>query len=138
MENTPLIIQVVQWFTSTNSAVQQRYNRTIPSLAFVHIPVHASFSFQQEGVDAHKEPGINDDNPLAHQGITCVDNVCTYTGQDIPFMSALANTPGMMAMFSGHDHGNDWCAFLLLSSNHVAWVDSAYAGASGGTHGYLI
>lgn len=100
---------VVQWFTSTNSALQQRYNRTIPSLAFVHIPVHASFSFQQEGIDAHKEPGINDDNPLAHQGITCVDNVCTYTGQDIPFMSALANTPGMMAMFSGHDHGNDWC-----------------------------
>ncbi|OCL12249.1 Metallo-dependent phosphatase [Glonium stellatum] len=100
---------VVEWFTSTNSALQQRYNRTIPSLAFVHIPVHASFSFQQEGVDPHKEPGINDDNPLAHQGITCVDNVCSYTGQDIPFMSALVKTPGMMAMFSGHDHGNDWC-----------------------------
>jgi hypothetical protein len=61
-------------------------------------------AFQKMGVNPSKEPGINDDNPLAQQGI--VDGV--YTGQDIPFMSALRDTPGLMALFSGHDHGNDW------------------------------
>lgn len=62
-------------------------------------------AFQNSGVNANKEPGINDDNPLAPQGVT--DGV--YTGGDIPFMSALLDTPKLMAVFSGHDHGDDWC-----------------------------
>jgi hypothetical protein len=57
------------------------------------------------GVDSNKEPGINDDNPLAPQGI----DGDTYTGGDIPFMTALLETNGLMAVFSGHDHGDDWC-----------------------------
>lgn len=35
--------------------------------------------------------------------------VSTYSGQDIPFMSALLNITGLLAVFSGHDHGDDWC-----------------------------
>lgn len=27
----------------------------------------------------------------------------------MPFMQAVATTPGLLALFSGHDHGNSWC-----------------------------
>lgn len=31
-----------------------------------------------------------------------------FANQDVPFMRALAQTEGLIATFSGHDHGNDW------------------------------
>lgn len=31
-----------------------------------------------------------------------------YMGQDIPFMQALLATEGLIALFSGHDHRNNW------------------------------
>lgn len=126
---------VVDWFTTTNAGLTQKYGRHIPSLAWVHIPVSrccqiapqletcaglrpslldAMLAFQQTGVKPHYEPGINDDDPLAQQGYTegqCAvsGTVFTYSGQDVPFMQALLDTEGLMAVFSGHDHGDDWC-----------------------------
>ncbi|KAI1180471.1 Metallo-dependent phosphatase-like protein [Nemania sp. FL0916] len=108
---------VVDWFTSTNTLLKTQHGgRTIPSLAFVHIPTFASYAFQESspGPDAHKQPGINDDLPLAPQAQGwCRDGSnngsCTYGGQDEPFMQALSHTEGLMAVFSGHDHGDTWC-----------------------------
>jgi hypothetical protein len=100
-------IQVVAWFTKTRDQLTKLHNKTIPSLAFFHIPVTAMLAFQQgHGVNSHKEPGINDDNPLAEQGPS--DGSFNYTGQDKPFMKALVETKGLIATFSGHDHGDDW------------------------------
>jgi hypothetical protein len=103
----------VEWFNSKNAELVQVYGRAIPSIAFVHIPINAMAAFQRGGVDAQEEPGINDDNPLAQQGIQNIRNadgnfVPVYTGKDIPFMSALLATEGLIALFSGHDHGDDW------------------------------
>lgn len=105
---------VVDWFTETRSALEKEHNRVVPSVAFVHIPVNAMAAFQAQGVDTHREPGINDDNPLAQQGSASGQGdvsgaVFTYNGQDIPFMQALLDTKGLKAVFSGHDHGDDWC-----------------------------
>ncbi|KAK5120380.1 hypothetical protein LTR85_006319 [Meristemomyces frigidus] len=106
---------VVDWFTSTRADLCTKYGRNVPSLAFVHIPVNAMLAFQQgPGVQSHYEPGINDDNPLAQEGYTegqgdVSGTLSNYTGQDIPFMQALLGTLGLMAVFSGHDHGDDWC-----------------------------
>lgn len=99
---------VVSWFNTQKSLFRTRYRRNIPSLAFVHIPIYAMNAFQTRpgGVDENKEPGINDDYPLAPQSIENDE----YKGGDIPFMRAIASTPSMKAIFSGHDHGNDWCA----------------------------
>lgn len=97
---------VVDWFTTQKALLLTRYGREIPGLAFVHIPIYAMAAFQSTGVDAHEEPGINDDNPLAPQSLTHG----VYTAGDIPFMRALSTTPSLRAVFSGHDHGNDWCA----------------------------
>lgn len=95
---------VVEWFKATRDSFFNQYKRHIPSVAFVHIPTNASRALQTEaGVDPHYQPGINDDYMLAQQGQG------DYRGQDIPFMEALASTPGMVALFSGHDHGDTWC-----------------------------
>ena len=107
--------RVVEWFLQTNAELTQFHGAAIPSMAFVHIPTNASLTLQtMSGVDPNREPGINDDIPLSQQGQGwCADGrndgSCVYGGQDVPFMQALASTPGMMALFSAHDHGNTWC-----------------------------
>lgn len=105
---------VVNWFEQTQAELRLRYQKPIPSLAFVHIPSNASLALQEAGVDPHRQPGINDDRPLAQQGQGwCADGrndgSCQYGGQDGPFMQAIATAPGLMALFSGHDHGDSWC-----------------------------
>lgn len=104
---------VVSWFNTTRANLTATYGKSIPSLAFVHIPVDAFLAFQDAGVDASKEPGINEDVPLAQQGVESGEGssatVFTYADQDVPFMRALLDTEGLIAAFSGHDHGNDWC-----------------------------
>ena len=62
----------------------------------------------------HYQPGINDDYILAQQSQGyCADGTndgtCAYGGGDVPFMEAITSTPGLMALFSGHDHGDTWC-----------------------------
>lgn len=106
---------VVAWFASERSSLARRYGpAAIPSLAFVHIPTNATNALQAEaGVDAHRQPGINEEPPIAKQAADwCPDgsqNGCAYGGQDVPFMQALVDTDGLVALFSGHDHGNTWC-----------------------------
>ncbi|KAK8040987.1 Metallophosphoesterase domain protein [Apiospora phragmitis] len=107
-------VSVVNWFTQTNAALTNKHQKAIPSLAFVHIPTNASLALQEAGVDKHRQPGIDDDVPLAQQAQGWCpdgrdDGTCAYGGQDVPFMQALTTTPGLMAIFSGHDHGDTWC-----------------------------
>ncbi|KAF1943543.1 Metallo-dependent phosphatase [Clathrospora elynae] len=102
--------KVVSWFRDTNSQFRQQYGRAFPSLAFVHIPVHATNAFQQTGGRTETtNPGINDES-IGQQGDLCDTNGnCPYTGSDTPFMKALVETEGLMGVFSGHDHLVDWC-----------------------------
>ncbi|KAG5923322.1 hypothetical protein E4U42_004995 [Claviceps africana] len=106
----------VKWFQETNRKLSTAADRPIPALAFVHMPVKAT-SALQEGIDPGKNPGINQDAPVSHQGrrwcnkrthdmgaLNCVDG-----DFDGPFMNALATAPGLMGLFYGHDHGNTWC-----------------------------
>ncbi|KAH6686639.1 calcineurin-like phosphoesterase [Plectosphaerella plurivora] len=105
---------VVEWFKESNARIQGRFGKVIPSLGFVHIPTNASQTLQLAGVNPNRQPGVDNDRPLSQQAQGwCADgrsdSGCSYGGQDIPFMEAVASTPGMMALFSGHDHGNTWC-----------------------------
>lgn len=108
-------VSVVEWFQQTNARLVARHKKAIPSLAFVHIPTNASQALQTEArVDPNHQPGIDDDYMLAQQGQGwCADGrndgTCEYGGQDVPFMQAITTTPGLMAIFSGHDHGDTWC-----------------------------
>lgn len=120
--------RVVDWFKQTNTDLLTTKAPSgtppIPALAFVHIPPDASRTLQSRGIHPHRQPGLDDDGgPLARQAQGwCADGSvpapgeeeeeagCEYGGQDGPFLEALATTPGMMALFSGHDHGETWCA----------------------------
>lgn len=96
---------VVDWFKKTSANFTQQYNKTIPSLAFFHIPISAAYDFQKDpGVDPSREPGI-DGEKVWWQG----RGYDGKTGHDVSFMSVLSNTDGLLAAFSGHDHDNDWC-----------------------------
>jgi hypothetical protein len=107
--------RVAAWFQETNTQLTRAAGgRAIPSLAFVHIPTNASLALQDRGVDPHLQPGIDDDAPLAQQAQGWCsdgrnDGSCAYGGQDGAFMRAVADTPGLIAVFSGHDHGDTWC-----------------------------
>ncbi|KAG5984971.1 hypothetical protein E4U55_002378 [Claviceps digitariae] len=111
-------ISVVRWFQTTNARLRSRHKKVIPSLAFVHIPTNASAALQLEhgrqSIHPHLQPGINDDYPLAAQARGWCpdgrnDGSCPYGGQDLPFMQAVTTTPGLIGLFSGHDHGATWC-----------------------------
>lgn len=105
---------VTKWFVATNEELTKTYRRSVPSLAFVHIPIKVTDDVQPLW-DSKHNPGINDEIGIAMQGQGwCPDGRhdwpnCRYSGQDIAFMQALSNTPGMMGLFYGHDHGNTWC-----------------------------
>lgn len=66
-------------------------------------------AFQKSGVSPTKEPGINEER-VQQQGY---DAEAGYNSQDVPFIRALSNTTGLMAIFSGHDHDNDWYEHVL-------------------------
>jgi len=108
---------VVDWFTQESMALEKRWNATISSLAFVHIPPYATAAFAWSGrLNPVTEPGINRDgvDPQASGWNTDGSpskpwNSGMYGHEDEAFMRALVNTPGLMTVFSGHNHRNDWC-----------------------------
>ncbi|KAL6916401.1 hypothetical protein ACHAPO_007450 [Fusarium lateritium] len=103
---------VVEWFNDTNADLVEEYGKEIPSLAFTHIPVYASLQLQKEsGVNKNNQPGINDETVIQQGDGWCGDEKggCSYGEQDIPLMQALVSTPGVIGLFSGHDHANSWC-----------------------------
>jgi hypothetical protein len=80
---------------------------TYTDFAYQHV---ATESFQRNGRSRTANPGINEES-IGHQGDVCdgAGSNCKYGGADIPFMKALVETEDLMAVFSGHDHGVDWC-----------------------------
>ncbi|KAF2017661.1 Metallo-dependent phosphatase [Aaosphaeria arxii CBS 175.79] len=101
--------KVVDWFRLEKEAFR-RFNRVIPSLAFVHIPIQTARKLQEQGAGAGStRPGL-DEEAIGHQANDCKPTgECTYNGKDSAFVAELAKTEGLMAVFSGHDHGVDWC-----------------------------
>lgn len=98
-------MKVTSWFRLTRNAIQQKEGRVIPSLAFVHIPPHATRAYQDTSRDPNLAPGINEEL-IGAQGKVCdSNNNCNYSGADTKFMQALVDTEGLMGVFSGHDHG---------------------------------
>jgi hypothetical protein len=64
--------------------------------------VQATRAFQKTVLTPANEPGLNDE-ALGFQA-DC-DGIDCWTHADVPFMKALVETEGLMAVFSGHDHG---------------------------------
>ncbi|KAJ7098550.1 Metallo-dependent phosphatase-like protein [Mycena belliarum] len=83
-----------------------------PALVFVHIPVQKA-----DILAPLPSVGNHDDEPdPATQGFLNE----TYTGLDLPFWNALVEMDGgrgrVLAVTSGHDHGESWCARATASS----------------------
>lgn len=101
MREIALTRQVVEWFRKTNDAFSQQYGRAISSVAFVHVPIFATWSFQDSYHTRITNPGLNEER-IGRQGNFCDKNSnnCKYNGADIPSIKALVETKGLMAVFS--------------------------------------
>lgn len=106
--------EVVDWFVTERDRIATKFAKTIPSIAFVHIPVDAFYAVQQgPGIDSKRHPGFNNAFERSQAAGFCSDGArngtCAWGGQDIPFMQSLVETPGLMGVFSAHHHANSWC-----------------------------
>lgn len=110
-----------------NQRIVQTYGRVIPSLAFYHIPTHAMRELQMmKNINPIRNPGLNMDMPMDVQ----------KWPQSRPFIEAINNMQGLIATFSGHDHGNDWChkwneKVLDMTGNGVNLCFSRHTGYGG-------
>ncbi|KAJ7727160.1 hypothetical protein B0H14DRAFT_3619684 [Mycena olivaceomarginata] len=123
---------VPQYIKQQRALMLQTWKKVLPALVFVHIPVsllsleptveletqHRLSQVQKADVLAPlPSAGDHDDEPdPATQGF--LNN--TYTGRDLPFWNALVDMDGghgtVLAVTSGHDHGESWCARATASS----------------------
>ncbi|KAF2638236.1 Metallo-dependent phosphatase [Massarina eburnea CBS 473.64] len=112
--------KVVSWFKLTRDQIRADHGGKIfPSLAFVHIPPSVTEAFRKSGLRTKTtEPGLNEE-------IISVQADNTPFG-DLPFLSALLETEGLMATFSGHDHKIDWC-MKFSSAKPVTGYDTPAA-----------
>lgn len=99
--------EIVSWFETQRDAITNTWG-ILPSLAFVHIPPAGFLAVQESllpniGDKNPHYPGLNDDVPVDIQG-------SSSGKEDLHFMRALQETKGLKAVFSGHDHGDSWCA----------------------------
>lgn len=96
--------ETAAWFRAEASALRKRYGGVLPSLVFVHIPPAIFLTAQRRGVDPAVFPGLNEDVPVAIQGMGA---------EDSQFVDALREEwaeGGLHSVYVGHDHGNAWCS----------------------------
>ncbi|KAJ3561375.1 hypothetical protein NP233_g10228 [Leucocoprinus birnbaumii] len=123
---------VAPWIASETQAMNEAWGPGITrsSLAFVHIPPHYIEDVQYT-ITPEKNPGLNADE----LGLGSVQKT-----DDIPFWGAVKqNLQNLVAVISGHDHGNEWCAreptkdIVFCFDKH-----SGYGGYTGTDWGYGV
>ncbi|KAF7291247.1 Metallo-dependent phosphatase-like protein [Mycena indigotica] len=108
--------------------MSKTWGKVPPALIFVHIPVQKA-----QPLASLPSAGDHDDEPNpSAQGF--LNN--TYTGLDLPFWNeiiALSNQPAgnVLAVTSGHDHGESWCARSLNISASIPICFNGHSGYGG-------
>ncbi|KAF7340592.1 Metallo-dependent phosphatase-like protein [Mycena sanguinolenta] len=116
---------VPSYITLQRQLMSAQWQKVPPALVFVHIPVQKA-----QILAPLPSEGDHDDEPdPATQGF--LNN--TYTGLDLPFWDAIIDLNGgpdkgnVLAITSGHDHGESWCA----RSTDSAGIPICFNGHSG-------
>ncbi|EFA86528.1 mitochondrial substrate carrier family protein [Heterostelium album PN500] len=82
----------VQWYTQTSQALKQKYGKTIPAMAFMHIPI-------PEYLDMWNFYPVN--GSLEDTGVCCFS---VNTG----LFAAFREMGDVVGVLCGHDHNNDF------------------------------
>lgn len=104
------------WINGTAAQMKEQWGSLPKSLVYVHIPPSPAQAIGNGTVakDPEGHPGIDYDEPVDIQG----QNGAAFWGRNTPdkaFWNAVTGTlgggdgSGLIAVTSGHDHGNDWC-----------------------------
>ncbi|KIJ35245.1 hypothetical protein M422DRAFT_262414 [Sphaerobolus stellatus SS14] len=103
---------VADWIASETQEMNRAWGpgEQRAALAFVHIPPNVVQNLS-ETLNNTQDPGLNADEPLGVGSTQSTFNTSLYgTGRDKPFWDSLnANVVNLLAVVSGHDHGNEWC-----------------------------
>ncbi|KAJ7196231.1 Metallo-dependent phosphatase-like protein [Mycena pura] len=117
---------VPQYIKQERALMGRAWGKVPPALVFVHIPVQKA-----DILAPLPSVGDHDDEPdPATQGFLLNG---TYTGLDEPFWNALVemdHASGVLAVTSGHDHGESWCA-RATASQGVAICFNGHSGYGG-------
>ncbi|ESK86704.1 calcineurin-like phosphoesterase [Moniliophthora roreri MCA 2997] len=100
---------VAEWISTETAAMNAAWGpaENRGALAFVHIPPHLIIDVQNK-LDPAKNPGLNADE-LGRGSVQATSE--GDSGKDDAFWKALnENVKNLHAVFSGHDHGDEWCA----------------------------
>ena len=105
----------LDWLRTVSQKARYRYGRDIPSVAFIHIPLH---QFQVKAAN---------DNVFVGD---CLEDVLT-TSSDTGLFDVLAGIRGMQAIFSGHNHCNSYCTTLATGHEPASTISLCYGRHSG-------
>ncbi|KAF5348475.1 hypothetical protein D9756_009595 [Leucocoprinus leucothites] len=105
---------VAGWMESETKEMEKAWGPATKrsTLAFVHIPPlkRHYISSVQNTITPEKNPGLNA-NSLAGSGSVQASLSPENKEKDAPFWDAVKQyLPNLVAVVSGHDHGNEWCA----------------------------
>lgn len=116
---------VAKWIETESAKMNEAWGtEDRHALAFMHIPSHHIEQTQDE-LDSSKTPGQNGDS--LGRGSTQDSALAT---RDQPFWDSLnTNVKNLIAVVSGHDHGNEWCA--RESSKDVVFCFAKHSGYGG-------
>ncbi|KAG5726696.1 putative inactive purple acid phosphatase 16 [Termitomyces sp. T112] len=131
---------VAEWLGSETRAMNAAWGPAEKrgALAFVHIPPSIATDLQSN-FDSESEPGLNADS-LDGEGSVQATTIASDSGKDNVFWDAVnKNIKNLHAVFSGHDHGDEWCArdkqkdVIFCFGKH-----SGYGGYTGDGWGYGV
>ncbi|KAJ3533020.1 hypothetical protein NMY22_g7507 [Coprinellus aureogranulatus] len=113
---------VAEWVEEQTGRMEEEWGPSEGrgALAFTHIPPHAILK-EQGDVDEEKNPGLNEDT--LGQG-------SVQSSSDETFWNTVTSRiKNLHAIFSGHDHGNEWC--IRESTKDVIFCFSKHSGYGG-------
>jgi len=111
----------VEWYKNTSTSLKTKLKKTLPAVAFFHIPVE-----EYTGIYSKKLCfGMAD------------DSIDTQT-QNNGLFAAFHSVGDVRATFVGHDHGNDWCCKSKVGIDVCFGRHSGYGGYGNWTRGSRI
>ncbi|EDQ91438.1 uncharacterized protein MONBRDRAFT_6216 [Monosiga brevicollis MX1] len=96
----------VDWFRNESARVAARNgNKTLPGMAFLHIPMPEFASVQPSSAAALRARRGSATAPCFGMA---QDGISPYTDNSTGLLDAMASAGSVHAAITGHNHGNDW------------------------------
>jgi 3',5'-cyclic AMP phosphodiesterase CpdA len=99
----------VAWYAATSRALERAHGRKVPSLLFVHLPLHEHRAMWEDDAARRAARAAGEPGPPPPHGVTGErhEDECTGAFNSGLFAAALGRGD-VLGVFCGHDHVNDY------------------------------